>query len=105
MFELGLVEEVRSLIDRGVPPSAKPMGAIGYRHILENAESGSTWDETIGMIQRDTRRYAKRQMTWFRKLPGTIWFDGFGDNPEIKEEVHRRIQLLIPRWSQRTTAF
>jgi tRNA dimethylallyltransferase len=105
MFESGFVEEVRSLINRGVRPSAKPMGAIGYRHIAENAESGSTWDETIGMIQRDTRRYAKRQMTWFRKLPGTIWFDGFGDNPEIREAVHRRIQLLIPRWSQRTTAF
>jgi len=105
MFESGFVDEVRSLIDRGVPPSAKPMGAIGYRHIVENAESSNTWDETIGMIQRDTRRYAKRQMTWFRKLSGTIWFDGFGDAPEIKEEVHRRIQLLIPRWSQRTTAF
>jgi tRNA dimethylallyltransferase len=105
MFEMGFVEEVRSLIERGVPTSAKPMGAIGYRHIAENAETGSTWSETIGMIQRDTRRYAKRQMTWFRKLPGTIWFDGFGDNPDIKEEVHRRIQLLLPRWSQRTTAF
>lgn len=105
MFESGFVDEVRSLIGKGVLPSAKPMGAIGYRHIMENAESGNTWDETIGMIQRDTRRYAKRQMTWFRKLPGTIWFDGFGDSPEIKEEVHRRIQLLLPRWSQRTTAF
>lgn len=105
MFDAGFVDEVRSLIDKGVPPSAKPMGAIGYRHIVENEESGSNREETIGMIQRDTRRYAKRQMTWFRKLPGTIWFDGFGDTPEIKEEVHRRIQLLLPRWSQRTTAF
>ena len=105
MFEAGFVDEVRSLLNKGVPPAAKPMGAIGYRHILENAERGNTWDETIGMIQRDTRRYAKRQMTWFRKLPGTTWFDGFGDNPDIKEEVHRRIQLLLPRWSQQTTAF
>lgn len=104
MFESGFVDEVRSLIGKGVPPTAKPMGAIGYRHILK-AESGNTWDETIGMIQRDTRRYAKRQMTWFRKLPGTNWFDGFGDSPKIKEEVHRRIQLLLPRWSQRSTAF
>jgi len=105
MFESGFVNEVHSLIDRGVRPSAKPMGAIGYRHIVENIESGGTWDETIGMIQRDTRRYAKRQMTWFRKLHGTIWFDGFGDDPEIKEEIHRKVQLLIPRWSRRTTAF
>jgi tRNA dimethylallyltransferase len=105
MFESGFVNEVQALIGRGIRPSAKPMGAIGYRRILENIQIGGTWDETIGMIQQDTRRYAKRQMTWFRKLPGTIWFDGFGDTPEIKEEVHRRIQLLIPRWSRRTTAF
>jgi tRNA dimethylallyltransferase len=105
MFELGFVNEVQALIERGIQPSAKPMGAIGYRRILENIQIGGTWDETIGMIQQDTRRYAKRQMTWFRKLAGTIWFDGFGDTPEIKEEVHRRIQLLIPRWSRRTTAF
>ena len=105
MFASGFVDEVRSLIDRGMLPSAKAMGAIGYRHIVQNAQSDGGWDETIGMIQRDTRRYAKRQMTWFRKSPGTIWFDGFGDNPQIKEEVHRQIQLLLPRWSQRTTAF
>jgi len=97
MFADGLVDEVRSLIARGVPPSAKPMGAIGYRHILQNSGSSNTWDDTIGMIQRDTRRYAKRQLTWFRKMPGTTWFDGFGDNPDIKEEIHRRIQHLLPR--------
>jgi len=105
MFEAGFVEEVRSLIRMGVPVAAKPMRAIGYRHIVENEGRGGTWDETIGMIQRDTKRYAKRQMTWFRKLPGTIWFDGFGDNPDIKVAVHRRIELLLPRWSQRTAAF
>jgi len=97
MFSEGFVEEVRSLVRRGIPGNAKPMGAIGYRHILENIESSNTWDETIGMIQRDTRRYAKRQMTWFRKLPGTVWFDGFGDHQKIKEEVHRRLQHLLPR--------
>lgn len=97
MFEAGFVEEVRSLLDRGVPPTAKPMGAIGYRHILEKLESVDSWDDTIGMIQRDTRRYAKRQMTWFRKLPGTTWFDGFGNNPDIAEKIHRQLQLLLPR--------
>ena len=96
MFEKGFVEEVRSLIGKGVPPTAKPMGAIGYRHILENSESGNTWDETIGMIQRDTRRYAKRQMTWFRKLPRTMWFDGFGDNPEIRKRSVDGFNFCFP---------
>lgn len=97
MFAAGFVEEVRSLIERGVPPTAKPMSAIGYRHILGKLDNANEWGDTIGIIQRDTRRYAKRQMTWFRSLPGTMWFDGFGDNAEIKEEVHRRIQSLLPR--------
>jgi len=105
MFEGGFVEEVQSLISRGLPATAPAMGAIGYRHILEKLQSSTTWDATISMIQRDTRRYAKRQWTWFRKSQRTIWFDGFGDNPDISNEIRRKIQLLLPRWSQRTTAF
>jgi tRNA dimethylallyltransferase len=105
MFAEGFVEEVRALLAMGVPATAKPMGAIGYRHILQNLESSNTWDDTIGMIQRDTRRYAKRQMTWFRKLSDTTWFDGFGNNQDIKNQVQGQLQLILPRWSQRTTAF
>jgi tRNA dimethylallyltransferase len=105
MFANGFVEEVRSLVDRGVSPAAPPMGAIGYRHILEKSESNNTWGDTIGMIQRDTRRYAKRQWTWFRKSPRTMWFEGFGDDPNIRDDIRRKIQLLLPRWSKKTTAF
>jgi tRNA dimethylallyltransferase len=105
MFANGFVEEVRSLAGRGVSPTAPAMGAIGYRHILENSESSNTWDDTISMIQRDTRRYAKRQWTWFRKSERTMWFDGFGDDPDVRDDIRRKIQLILPRWSQRTTAF
>jgi tRNA dimethylallyltransferase len=95
MFEAGLVDEVRALLGRGIPAHAKPLGAIGYRHVLANLDNTSAWDDTIRMIQRDTRRYAKRQLTWFRRLANTTWFGGPGDDKAIKEEVHRRVNLFL----------
>lgn len=95
MFAAGLIEEVRHLLSRGVPPDAKPLGAIGYRHVLANLDNTGPWEDTIRMIQRDTRRYAKRQLTWFRRQSNTTWFDGPGDNEVIKEEVHRRVNLFL----------
>ena len=95
MFEAGLVEEVRDLIARGIPRSAKPFGAIGYRHVLANLDQSNPWQDTILTIQRDTRRYAKRQLTWFRKQ-AVAWFDGPGDNDQIKQQVHQAIQLVLP---------
>jgi tRNA dimethylallyltransferase len=97
MFEAGLVEEVQELLRRGVPRDAKPFGAIGYRHILANSGTCNSWDDTIRIIQRDTRRYAKRQMTWFRRQPSVKWFGGSGDNEQTKREVHRYLQHLLPR--------
>jgi tRNA dimethylallyltransferase len=95
MFEAGLVDEVRGLLARGVPTDAKPFGAIGYRHVLANLDNSGPWEDTIRMIQRDTRRYAKRQLTWFRRQSNTTWFDGPGDDKAIKEEVHRRVNLFL----------
>jgi tRNA dimethylallyltransferase len=95
MFDVGLVEEVRGLLARGVPPDAKPLGALGYRHVLANLDKTDTWEDTIRVIQRDTRHYAKRQLTWFRRQTNTTWFDGPGDNKSIQDEVHRRVQLLV----------
>src|SRR5215469_13694373 len=79
MFEAGLVGEVRQLLGRGIPFSAKPFEAIGYRHVIADLDSCIPEDETIRIIQRDTRHYAKRQMTWFRKQVEVRWFDGTGD--------------------------
>ena len=95
MFDAGLVEEVRGLLAQGVPSDAKPLGAIGYRHVVANLNKTCAWEETIRMIQRDTRRYAKRQLTWFRRQAKTKWFGGPGDNKEIEEEVHRNVNLFL----------
>jgi len=95
MFDKGLVEEVRQLLARGIPRTAKPLEAIGYRHILADPDSCNPQAETIRIIQRDTRRYAKRQITWFRKQPKVTWFDGPGDSEIIKDEVHRFLRKFL----------
>jgi tRNA dimethylallyltransferase len=92
MLDAGLVEEVRGLLARGIPPSAKPFEAIGYRHVIADLDSCSPRQETIRIIQRDTRRYAKRQMTWFRQQADVTWFDGPGDTDEIKNKVYQLVK-------------
>ena len=95
MFETGLVEEVRHLLAQGIPPSAKPFEAIGYRHVIADLDSAIAREETIRIIQRDTRRYAKRQMTWFRKQSEIAWFDGPGDSDDIKNKVRQFLKPLV----------
>jgi tRNA dimethylallyltransferase len=95
MFQAGLVDEVRGLLSKGIPPSAKPFEAIGYRHVISNVDSCMPREETIRIIQRDTRRYAKRQMTWFRKQSDVSWFDGPGDSEEIKNRVRQFLKPLV----------
>lgn len=95
MFEAGLVEEVCGLLARGIPASAKPFEAIGYRHVIEDIDSCIPREETIRIIQRDTRRYAKRQITWFRRQCEVTWFDGSGDSDEIKNKVHQFLRPLV----------
>ena len=75
MLEAGLLDEVRGLLHRGVPPDAKPLGAIGYRQMVAHLEGRTSLAEAARQIARDTRRYAKRQMTWFRREPGLVWLD------------------------------
>src|SRR3989442_4141172 len=95
MIDAGLIQEVRQLIAKGIPSSAKPFEAIGYRHVIADLESAIPLEETIRIIQRDTRRYAKRQMTWFRKQPDVRWFDGPGDSDEIKNKVCQFVKPFV----------
>jgi tRNA dimethylallyltransferase len=95
MFEAGFVDEVTRLLAKGIPASAKPFEAIGYRHIISALDSCIRHEDTIRIIQRDTRRYAKRQMTWFRNQSEVMWFDGPGDSEEIKNKVHLFVKPLV----------
>ncbi|MDH4099652.1 MAG: tRNA (adenosine(37)-N6)-dimethylallyltransferase MiaA [Nitrospirota bacterium] len=75
MLASGFVDEVRSLLDRGVSPDLKPMKSLGYLQIVEHLQGKYDLERARELIKMETRRYAKRQMTWFRKEPGILWIE------------------------------
>jgi len=79
MFSNGLVDEARELYDNGEENNIKRIGAIGYVEILDWFNGLCNFDETVENIKQHTRNYAKRQLTWFRKDPETVWIDINGD--------------------------
>jgi len=74
MFENGLVEETKNLLHAGVPENAPSFRALGYSHVLQYLKNEVTLDEAVEGMKKDTRHYAKRQMTWFRKMEGIKWY-------------------------------
>jgi tRNA dimethylallyltransferase len=87
MFEAGLMEETQRLLKSGVARSARPFSALGYCEALAHLDGKLSLAEAIELTARMTRRYAKRQMTWFRREPGVEWFRGCGDEPELQQQV------------------
>jgi tRNA dimethylallyltransferase len=73
MISEGLVEEVRAILKRGYSPDLKAMKAIGYSQVIDYLMGNCTLDKTIRTLKRDTRRYSKRQMTWFRADSEINW--------------------------------
>jgi len=84
MLANGWLEEVRSLLDAGLPENAKPFDFIGYRELREVLRGHVTIDQASATIQQATRRYAKRQLTWFRREPAVHWLVGFGDQATVQ---------------------
>ncbi len=85
MIEQGLVEEVRSLLERGFNPRSNALRTIGYKEIVEYLQGNITLSEAIDKAQRHTRNFAKRQITWFSKIPGIEWYNA--KDPTIKESI------------------
>ena len=83
MYAQGLAQEVRDLLDSGVPDRATSLQAIGYKQVVQALEEGLPPEAALGTIQQATRRYAKRQMTWFRANPAVQWLDASADADEI----------------------
>jgi tRNA dimethylallyltransferase len=86
-FARGIVDEVRGLLDRGVPPDARPFGGLVYRQVMDMLRGVRGEAETRALIVQENRRYARRQLIWFRKEPTLIWFDGPGELPATLERV------------------
>ena len=75
MFGNGLVDEVRSLLDNPEGLSKQARQALGYKEVIQYLEDGLTLDDTKEMVKLNTRRFAKRQMTWFRSFPDVQWLE------------------------------
>jgi tRNA dimethylallyltransferase len=91
MLAQGWLGEVAELIRRGVPANSKPFEFIGYRALREHIEGRTSLAEATAAIVHATRRYAKRQATWFRREPDVTWFAGFGDDPAIADAAEQLI--------------
>jgi tRNA dimethylallyltransferase len=87
MFRRGLLEEVRGLLARGFDRSLKPMMALGYRHAAAHLLDGVPLAGTIDAVKRDTRRYAKRQVTWLSSEPDVVRIAPDGASPPLPDLV------------------
>ena len=98
-FSRGIVGEVKALLARGVPRDARPFGGLVYRQVMEML--GGVRDEpaTRALIVQENRRYARRQLIWFRKEPNLVWFDGPGERRETRIRVEDQLAArgLQPR--------
>ena len=98
MFARGLIAEVRGLLNDGVLRSAKPFESLGYQQALQAVLGTITEAQAVTLAQQETRRYAKRQLTWFRKEQKVCWLEGFGDEPHIIERALAHINIFIRKF-------
>lgn len=90
-FARGVVDEVRGLLARGVPETAHPFTGLVYRQVLEYLHGVRSERETRELIVRENRRYARRQLIWFRKEPNLRWIRAAGEREETRKEVARAL--------------
>ena len=91
MFEEGLVNEVQGLLDMGLTKDMVSMQGLGYKELLDYLDGDITEEEAIYRIKRDTRHFAKRQLTWFRREQDVIWIqkENFTDDSEILDFIQK----------------
>lgn len=95
MFGSGLVEEVRAVLERGFPPGSKALEAHGYKQALKVILGEIGLSEALELTRRNTRRYAKRQWTWFRRDKQILWLPGFGSDPVVFESALARVREAL----------
>ncbi len=90
MIDSGLLAEVESLVRRGYGKDLQSLQTLGYRHMLNYLDGDLSWERGIELLARDTRRYAKRQFTWFKADPEVIWF-----HPSRGSEIRATITAFL----------
>ena len=93
MVGKGLLEEVKSLLAMGYSPELKPMQGLGYKQMVQFLANEASWSEAVSVMKRDTRRYAKRQWTWFKADPEIDWLDASAD----RERIFGKIRTFLRR--------
>ena len=84
MLELGLLDEIRQLLDAGISPKCTAMQAIGYKEFVDYLDGLCSLEEATALVQRASRHYAKRQLTWFRRNPAIHWLRRCAQDPPNK---------------------
>ena len=89
MVETGLIEEVKGLLDQGYPRNCIAMQSFGYKELIDHLDGKRTFDEAIALLKQNTRRFAKRQLTWFCNDPRIEWLDisQFSSSNEIVDNL------------------
>ena len=91
-FARGLLDEIRALRARGIPETARPFGGLVYRQAMEHLRGLRDEAATRALIAQENRRYARRQLIWFRKEPNLVWLDGPGEATSTIAAASRVLQ-------------
>lgn len=95
MLEQGLVEEIRGLLADGIPEKATAMQAIGYKEFVDALDGRCTIEEAADQVRQSSRRYAKRQLTWFRHMEGVVWLDAGA--PDVRQTAIRTVSEFLAK--------
>ena len=94
MMEQGLLEEVRRLKDRGLPRDSVSMQGLGYKELFAYREGEYPLEEAVRIIKRDTRHFAKRQLTWFRRERDVVWIDRQENEQDERKILESMLSVL-----------
>jgi len=90
MIERGIIDEVRNLLERGYEKKARALHSLGYKHVIGYIRGDLLLEEALRLMQRDTRNFAKRQITWFGADDDIEWF-----SPLAEESILARIRGFL----------
>lgn len=93
MINLGLVEEVKGLLNDGIDKNSQSLKAIGYKEVISYLDNEIDYDEMVELIKKNSRHYAKRQLTWFRRDDRIKWFDRESEN--LLEDIENYIDSKL----------
>ena len=94
MIEDGLVEEVKNILDKGYSPDLNALNTVGYKEIIAYLNGKTDIETAVSEIQKHTRHFAKRQMTWFRKYSPDQWIE-YKEEPNLCDIVEKAKKIIV----------